>query len=232
MVPTCVSGPRGFVKADGQRGSILTRFRALCPMIQAAPAEIAALKANLRMQARERRAVAYRATGAQTAAQLSNYLPELYLPSRCVVAGYIQRGSELDPLPALKSLYGGGYRLALPVVTAKDAPMVFRAWAPDAQLAPDVAGLPAPLPTAPEVAPEALFVPLIAFDGKGTRLGSGAGYYDRTLPQLRANNPKLLVVGLAFAVQQERELPHEPTDAPLDAVITERGVLWFRERTR
>jgi len=231
MVPTCVSGPRGFVKADGQRGSILTPFRATRPMSQAAHAEIAARKANLRMQARERRAMAYRATGAQIAAQLGNYLPELYLPSRCVVAGYVQRGSEMDPLPALKSLYGGGHQLALPVVTAKDAPMVFRAWAPDDRLEPDAAGLPAPLPTAPQTVPEALIVPLVAFDGKGTRLGTGAGYYDRTLPQLRANNPKLLVIGVAFAVQQERELPREPTDVPLDAVITERGVLWFRERT-
>jgi len=193
-------------------------------------ADIAALKATLRAQARERRSVAYRAIGAQVATQLSNYLPELYLPSKCVVAGYIQRGSELDPLPALISLRNGGYRLAMPVVTAKNAPLVFRAWTPGDPVAPDVQGLPAPLPSAPEVVPEVVFVPLAAFDGKGHRLGTGAGYYDRTLPGLRAQNEKLLTIGLAFAVQQERELPHENTDVPLDAVITERGVHWFRER--
>jgi len=193
-------------------------------------ADIAALKATLRAQARERRSVAYRAIGAQVATQLSNYLPELYLPSKCVVAGYIQRGSELDPLPALISLHNGGYRLAMPVVTAKNVPLVFRAWMPGDPVAPDAQGLPAPLPSAPEVVPEVVFVPLAAFDGKGHRLGTGAGYYDRTLPGLRAQNEKLLAIGLAFAVQQERELPHENTDVPLDAVITERGVHWFRER--
>ena len=192
--------------------------------------DIAAQKATLRAQARERRSVAYRATGAQIAAQLSNYLPELYLPSQCVVAGYLQRGSELDPLPALTSLRNGGYRLALPVVTAKNAPLVFRAWAPGDPVIPDVQGLPAPLPSSPDVTPDVVFVPLVAFDGKGHRLGTGAGYYDRTLPGLRAQNEKLLAVGLAFAVQQERELPHEDTDVPLDAIITERGVHWFRER--
>lgn len=192
-------------------------------------ADIAALKATLRAQARERRSVAYRATGAQVAAQLSNYLPELYLPPQCVVAGYIQRGSELDPLPALTSLRNGGYRLALPVVTARNAPLVFRAWALGDPAAPDAQGLPAPLPSSPEVVPEAVFVPLVAFDGKGHRLGTGAGYYDRTLPGLRTQNEKLLAIGLAFAVQQERELPLEDTDVPLDAVITERGVHWFRE---
>ena len=193
-------------------------------------ADIAALKATLRTQARERRSVAYRAIGVQVAAQLSNYLPELYLPSQCAVAGYIQRGSELDPLPALTSLRNSGYRLALPVVTAKNAPLVFRAWTPGDPVTPDAQGLPAPLPSAPEVIPEAAFVPLAAFDGKGHRLGTGAGYYDRTLPGLRAQNANFLAIGLAFAVQQERELPHEDTDVPLDAVITERGVHWFRER--
>lgn len=192
--------------------------------------DIAAQKATLRAQARERRSVAYRANGAQIAAQLSNYLPELYLPSQCVIAGYLQRGSELDPLPALTSLRNGGYRLALPVVTAKNAPLVFRAWAPGDPVTPDAQGLPAPLPSSPEVTPDAVFVPLVAFDGKGHRLGTGAGYYDRTLPGLRAQNEKLLAIGLAFAVQQERELPHEDTDVPLDVIITERGVHWFRER--
>ncbi len=192
--------------------------------------DIAAQKATLRAQARERRSVAYRANGAQVAAQLSNYLPELYLPSQCVVAGYLQRGSELDPLPALTSLRNGGYRLALPVVTAKNAPLVFRAWAPGDPVTPDAQGLPAPLPSSPDVTPDAVFVPLVAFDGKGHRLGTGAGYYDRTLPGLRAQDEKLLAFGLAFAVQQERELPHEDTDVPLDPIITGRGMHWFRER--
>jgi 5-formyltetrahydrofolate cyclo-ligase len=200
-------------------------------MNASAPSDVAALKASFRMQARERRAMAYRAIGTQIAAQLVNYLPELYLPPHCVVAGYVQRGSELDPLPMLKALRNNGCRLALPTVTAKNSPMVFRAWTPDEPLVTDAAGLPTPPATAGDIVPEALIVPLVAFDGKGTRLGTGAGYYDRTLPALRANNPKLMVIGVAFAVQQERELPREATDVPLDVVITERGVLWFRERT-
>ena len=230
MVPTCVSGPRGFVKADGRCGSILTLIFRAFRCMNRSTADIAALKATLRAQARERRSVAYRAIGAQVAAQLSNYLPELDLPSQCIVAGYIQRGSELDPLSALKTLRNGGCRLALPVVTARNAPLVFRAWAPGDPMTPDAQGLPAPLPSSPEVTPEAVFVPLAAFDGKGHRLGTGAGYYDRTLPGLRAKNEKLLAIGLAFAVQQERELPHEDTDVPLDAIITEHGLHWFCER--
>ncbi len=196
-------------------------------MSRTAIADIAAQKAALRAQARERRAMACRSIGARVAAQICVYLPELCLRPHSVVAGYVQRGSELDPLPALKSLYSGGHRLALPVVVAKNAPLVFRAWAPGEPLAPDAIGLPAPLPTSPETTPDVVVVPLVAFDGAGHRLGTGAGYYDRTLPALRMANAELLAVGFAFVVQQERELPHEPTDVPLDAVITERGVMWI-----
>ena len=230
MVPTCVSGPRGFVKADGRRGSILAPFGSYPSMISVASADIAALKADLRVQARKRRAAAYRANGAQIAAQLVAYLPALDLPSGCVVAGYVQRGSELDPLPILEALRHRGHRLALPVVKAKNAPMTFRAWTPGEPLAIDGAGLPAPPVIAADVVPGALIVPLVAFDAKGTRLGTGAGYYDRTLPALRAGNPNLVVVGVGFAAQQAHELPHEVTDVPLDAMITEGGVLWFRDR--
>lgn len=199
-------------------------------MTQCAPADIAMLKAELRQEARKRRAAAYRAAGAQIAAQVVEYLPQLGLLPRCVVAGYVQRGSELDPLPILEALRNDGHRLALPVVTAKNAPMVFRAWMPGEPLAIDATGLPAPPATAPEVVPGALIVPLVAFDDNGTRLGTGGGYYDRTLASLRAGNPNLVVIGVGFAAQRERELPREATDVPLDAMITERGMLWFRER--
>lgn len=68
-------------------------------------------------------------------------------------------------------------------------------------------------------------VPGLAWDRAGTRLGRGAGYYDRcfALPRWRA-----LRCGLFFAAQEaQQRLPAGPWDAPLEAVITEREV-WRR----
>ena len=52
------------------------------------------------------------------------------------------------------------------------------------------------------------------------------GFYDRTLEALRARRTAR-AVGLAFAAQEDSGLPLEPTDQPLDAVVTEEGVLRF-----
>jgi 5-formyltetrahydrofolate cyclo-ligase len=83
----------------------------------------------------------------------------------------------------------------------------------------------APVPKAGDwMVPQILIVPLVAFDLRGGRLGYGGGFYDRTLQALRAQGP-VLAIGFAFAAQQTDDLPLEPTDQPLDMIVTEAGVL-------
>jgi 5-formyltetrahydrofolate cyclo-ligase len=67
-------------------------------------------------------------------------------------------------------------------------------------------------------------VPLLAFTRRGDRLGYGGGFYDRSLAQLRARRATL-AIGFAFAGQEVDELPLEPTDEPLDMIVTEAGVI-------
>ncbi len=76
------------------------------------------------------------------------------------------------------------------------------------------------------VDPEVLVVPLVAFDAKGNRLGYGGGFYDRTLEGLRAKRATP-AFGYAYDAQRAEALPIEPTDQPLDGIITERGVTYF-----
>jgi 5-formyltetrahydrofolate cyclo-ligase len=73
------------------------------------------------------------------------------------------------------------------------------------------------------IEPEVLIVPLVGFDARGNRLGYGGGFYDRTLEGLRAKRPTL-AVGFAFSAQLLSDLPLEPTDQPLDVIITEDGL--------
>jgi 5-formyltetrahydrofolate cyclo-ligase len=75
------------------------------------------------------------------------------------------------------------------------------------------------------VTPEVLVVPLLAFDDRGHRLGYGAGHYDRTLQGLRARG-QVMAIGFAYSAQRTDDpLPDEPTDQPLDAIVTEIGVV-------
>jgi len=80
---------------------------------------------------------------------------------------------------------------------------------------------------APEVDPDVLLVPLLAFDRNGNRLGYGAGYYDMTIAALRAKQP-VVTVGIAFAAQEVDEVPTTPRDVRLDLVLTERETIDIR----
>ena len=67
-----------------------------------------------------------------------------------------------------------------------------------------------------------LYIPLLAFDATGTRLGMGGGYYDRTL----ALHHSPLLMGVAYEFQREIQLPSDPWDIPLAGVITELNTYW------
>ena len=67
-----------------------------------------------------------------------------------------------------------------------------------------------------------MLIPLVAFDESGTRLGRGAGYYDRTLATIR---PACLL-GVAYAFQRQRFIQPAPWDVPLTGIVTELGVHW------
>ena len=76
---------------------------------------------------------------------------------------------------------------------------------------------------AEEIVPDVCLTPLLAADRRGARLGYGRGYYDRFFMDKR-----LCKVGLAYSFQIVNEVPAEPTDVFLDAVVTEREVLYRR----
>lgn len=70
---------------------------------------------------------------------------------------------------------------------------------------------------------DVIFLPGVAFDRSGGRLGRGAGYYDRTL----ASAAGIRKIGLGFGFQLVKQTPQEPHDIRLDAIVTEEGVIEF-----
>jgi 5-formyltetrahydrofolate cyclo-ligase len=141
-----------------------------------------------------------------------------------IVSGFMPIRSEINPLPLLREVAAQGARLALPVVAGPGKPLVMRAWAIGEPLIAGVWGIRQPAEEAPEVAPDILIVPLLAFDRSGHRIGYGAGYYDLTVAALRATKPAV-AVGIAFAAQEIAAVPATPRDARLDLVLTEREVI-------
>jgi len=69
---------------------------------------------------------------------------------------------------------------------------------------------------------DAIFVPAVAFDRRGYRVGYGGGYYDRFLPELR---PQTTRIGLAFSCQIVDWVPAGAHDIPVDIIVTEEAVI-------
>lgn len=188
-------------------------------------------KAALRLRARETRRAAHRAASRDAAEAIRVQWREaraqgLIVPAGVPAAGYWPVRDEMDVRALLQDLAADGVDTALPVVEGADRPLAFRRWRPGVVLTAGGWGLSEPPPTAPLLRPFVLIVPLLAFDGRGYRLGMGRGYYDRTLRTLRAGGP-LLTVGLAFAAQEVPEVPHDGFDERLDWIVTEREARRF-----
>lgn len=183
--------------------------------------DLTEIKAAARKAAFARRKAAFDARQPGLAGRLS----EVLAGHRGVpLSGYMPIRTEIDPLPAMAeaSAYGP---VGVPVIQSAGQALRFSRWTPEGVLKDGPFGARVP-ETDDYFDPEILIVPLVAFDAHGGRLGYGGGFYDRTLEGLRNRRPTL-AIGFAFDAQQADDLPLEPTDQPLNMVITESRVLTF-----
>ncbi|CUH64118.1 putative 5-formyltetrahydrofolate cyclo-ligase [Thalassovita gelatinovora] len=181
--------------------------------------DLAAFKTAAREAALVRRAAAHEAGSGGRA----SFLSEILAGHRGVpVSGYMPIRSEISPLAAMAEAAAYG-PVAVPVIQAAGQPLKFSRWEPDCALKDGPFGAQVPM-VEDFITPEIVIVPLVAFDRQGNRLGYGGGFYDRTLEVLRASGP-VLAIGFAYAAQETEALPLEPTDQPLDMIVTERGIL-------
>ncbi|MBE7637979.1 5-formyltetrahydrofolate cyclo-ligase [Sneathiella sp. P13V-1] len=161
----------------------------------------------------------------QRAADL--FLSEISLDRDKRVGGYYPYGSELNCLPLIEKLTDLGIMTSLPVVHAKASPLIFRKWQSGDVTYAGAYGIPTPTEEQSIVEPDLLLVPMLAFDGKGGRLGYGGGFYDRTLEKMRKEKD-VIAVGYAYAEQEVDHLITDTHDQPLDWMVTDKYVRKFR----
>ena len=140
-----------------------------------------------------------------------------------VVGGYCPLGSEISPLPATEEARAVGAIVAYPCFANPAKPFRFLAGDP---LEPGPFGIMQPAKRHPVVQPDLVLVPLIAIDGRGTRLGRGKGHYDRALVRLKKNGARLIGVGWPLQLLTET-IPRDAWDVPLDAFASPDGLEIF-----
>lgn len=186
--------------------------------------EVVRSKASLRKHMQSRRSALSeeeRRQGSLRAARLAQTLPELAGASRVALYGALP--TEIDPAPLAEVLSARSVILAYPRV--EPGGLLRFCQATPHTLTRSPKGIPEPFTTAPTIpihCIDVFFVPGLAFDLEGGRLGFGGGYYDRALRQARSDAFR---VGYAFDCQVVPFVPREPHDVLIDGIITEHRVI-------
>lgn len=181
--------------------------------------DITEIKKAFRADAKKRRRAAYFPDNAERFAEAEADIAwRLWVGDTIALYAAIQ--TEPDVFELGERLMRAGFRLALPVVIAEATPLEWRSWKPEEPLTEGAFGARIPSDEAEVVTPDALLVPLLAFDAAKNRMGYGGGFYDRSIEAIA---PKL-TIGVAFAGQEVPAVPVEPTDRQLDLILTEEGL--------
>ena len=149
-----------------------------------------------------------------------------YREAKCIAIYHAIPG-EVDLSLIWKTALSAGKSCAFPAIN-EDHTLSFLPATPSTVFAKNRFGIAEPtLPRAQALPPDQMdiiFLPLVAFDAYGTRLGMGGGYYDRTLAHAR---PRWLV-GIAYDEQRQPLIEADAWDVPMDLVITERTIYWSK----
>ncbi|WP_424767976.1 5-formyltetrahydrofolate cyclo-ligase [Paenibacillus sp. sgz302251] len=167
---------------------------------------------------------------------------ERWSEQACVIAGaflesraaavfmvYVPFRSELDLSGLIEWGWHTGRKVVVPRCVAADRSMTLhylRSWD---ELVPGAYGIREPNvvmtpPLAEDFVPDVVFVPGLAFDRQGGRLGYGGGYYDRFAERIKQSESKPIWIGAAFEAQLVERVPVEPHDFPMNGIVTERGI--------
>lgn len=193
-----------------------------------------ALRKQIRQQVRKARqqlSAEAQNQAAEALVQQAQQFPELQHAQH--IALYLSNDGELDTTQLLQYLQQQGKTLYLPVLhPCTSGYLLFQRYDAQTPMHLNKFGIREPKPDVTAIMLPALldviFMPLVAFDAQGQRLGMGGGFYDRTLSALPKTSQKPLLVGLAHQCQQVETVPTEPWDVPLPLVLTPNQLWDFR----
>ena len=147
------------------------------------------------------------------------------------IACYLPNDGEIDPGAIVEHIWAMRKAAFLPVLSRLTHDRLwFAKFTPGMTLILNRYGISEPrVPARVLVRAEDLdlvFLPLVAFDERGNRLGMGGGFYDRSLNFLRHRRffQKPHLLGLAHDFQRVASLPAEPWDIPVAGIVTDSAV--------
>ena len=140
------------------------------------------------------------------------------------IAIYLQHQNEINPQPLIEALWDQGKQLYLPVIEENNE-LSFAHYEKNCEMRTNPYGITEPV--SKQLCHlnnfDVIFMPLVAFDDNGHRLGMGGGYYDRSLAN-RTNKSSPCTVGLAYEFQKVEQIPTEDWDQAMDFIATDQKI--------
>lgn len=184
------------------------------------------LKKSLRAEALARRDALAADTRIEGSIGMADRVETLGIEPGTTVSGFWPMRSEVDVRPLMAALSDRGCRICLPAILDKTT-IVFRELLRETPMIDMGFGTMGPHEGAIVLDPTVMLVPMAAFDGRGHRIGYGAGYYDRAIAALQARGIHPRLIGIAFDCQQVELVPNEDHDVQLTEMLTESGLRHF-----
>jgi 5-formyltetrahydrofolate cyclo-ligase len=152
---------------------------------------------------------------------------EKFFKSSKIVSSFISIKSEISTIFLNKQIEILGKTLCLPVIiNNKSERLIFKKFTQGDNLIIGQYGVMEPF-TAKICVPDLIFVPCLAFDNNGYRLGYGGGYYDKTIFYLNSINHNFLTIGFAYDDQKIEKVAHDDFDQKLNYILTEKQLYKF-----
>lgn len=137
---------------------------------------------------------------------------------------YVSKSPEVETAGLIDALLSAGKRVVVPIIEKERRTLRLSYLTDRSVLVESTFHVPEPIGSEVPASPDDLdliVVPVVGFDRTGSRIGYGAGYYDRFLSRA----PDVPVVGAAFSCQEVPSVPCEAFDRRMDLVVTEEEVI-------
>ena len=185
------------------------------------------LRKSLRRKRRQLSASSQHIAASKVCRQIA--VGKLFLAAQRI-AFYLPVDGEIDPSPLIRRALKMGKSCYLPVLAPNPKiKLGFSALHLGDLLVANRWGIYEPADAIRNLIPawslDLVFTPLVGFDVKGSRLGMGKGYYDRTFSfKSTFNRARPTLVGLAHECQKLEDIPIDHWDVPLDMIVSDKEI--------
>ena len=138
-----------------------------------------------------------------------------------IIASFLSIKSEISTNDLNQYLLSLGKILCLPVIENNEEILIFKKYCIGDELKKGKFGVMEPV-NSQTYFPDFIFVPCLAFDENGFRLGYGGGFYDRCIANFFSKKHKFISIGLAYEEQKVKNVVHDNLDQKLNYILTEK----------